>query len=718
LSEVGPLVEGLAVEDLLLDESRAPKPDPNNPPQLREIRLATVVGPWEDGEVPLDLGGFPGRLDRAGSMRMAKVLAQGKKGNRWAKPSDGELAELERVLVPGAVVRTSVRALAEGDTPVLLDLEFYPVLQGAVLVLESGQIRGMVGGSSNQDFNRALSAKRQLGSTWKPLVVHAALQLGWTPMDTLDNRRNVFPFEGSFYAPNPDHEPEPVVSLAWASVRSENLASIWLLHHLTDRLEDGHLLEVARLTGLAPGPGEGRQDYIRRIRDDLGVIATQERLQAGHFSRVRREVAADVVFSGVENVEQELRELASLHYGLGFTRERKRVDALPEGPEKVRRLVGLELEFLFLEGKAAACRADSYRLRRVPGGSDTLYCGKAPQGALPYLPDPDLPPGDFLVEGRLHVSTLVALREAIDRQKDPEDAYSLEALIHHPDFRVLLGVRYVATLARSLGVKSEIPPVLSLPLGAVDVSLKEMVGVYEGILTGQRWLFPGQGFDAGSVSGLRTSHEVEAGEDGHLLIQEVRDRHGNVLYRAAPAAEEAFSLREGALVEDMLANVVAHGTARRVSRSLAALSVGGKTGTTNGYRNAAFLGFVEGSKRYHLGVYVGYDDNRKMVRGNTRLAGSSGALPAWGSTILGLVELGVLSPQEREKRVPLVALPVNVFSGLPMAEGAAIVHIHAPTGQASRRFAPLGGEEAAPVQAPVTGLLEGSIWDEIAPVEQ
>jgi len=718
LTEVGPLVEGLAVESLLLDESWAPKPDPNNPPQLREIRLATVVGPWEKGGLSLDLGGFAGRLDRAGVQRMTKVLAQGEEGNRWAKPSADELAQLERVLVPGAVVRVSVRALAEEDTPILLDLEFYPELQGAVLVLESGQIRGMVGGSSNRDFNRALSAKRQLGSTWKPLVVHAALQLGWTPTDTLDNRRNVFPFEGMFYAPNPDHEPEPVVSLAWASVRSENLASIWLLHHLVDRLEDGHLLEVARLTGLAPGPGEGRQDYIRRIRDDLGVIATQERLDAGHFSRVRREVAADVVFSGVENVEQEIRELASLHYGMGFTRERKRLDAMPNGPEKTRRLSGLELEFLFLEDKAKACRADYYRLRRVPGGGDALYCGKAPQGALPYIPDPEGPPGDFLVEGRLHLSTLLALREAMDRQVDPEDAYALDALIHHPDFRVLLGVKYVAALATRLGVESKIPPVLSLPLGAVDVSLEEMVGVYEGFLTGERWLFPGQAFDAGSVSGLRTARPVDAGADGHLLIQEVRDRHGNVLYRAAPAVQEAFSPREGALVADMLSNVVSHGTARRVARSLEALSVGGKTGTTNGYRNAAFLGFAQGSKRYHLGTYVGYDDNRKMVRGNTRLAGSSGALPAWGSTVEGLVELGVLAPEKQADLVPLVALPVNVFSGMPMAEGAATVRIHAPTGEASRRFAPFEGEDDAPVRAPATGLLEGSIWDEIEPVEQ
>ena len=121
------------------------------------------------------------------------------------------------------------------------------------MVLERGRVRAMVGGSRNQDFNRAVAARRQLGSTWKPLLLSAALQLGWTPTDELDNRRAVFPFEGSFYAPNPDHEPDPFVSLGWSSVRSENLASVWLLFHLVDRLDD----EKIGSEGLAAWSGQG-----------------------------------------------------------------------------------------------------------------------------------------------------------------------------------------------------------------------------------------------------------------------------------------------------------------------------------------------------------------------------------------------------------------------------------------------------------------------------
>ena len=72
--------------------------------------------------------------------------------------------------------------------------------------------------------------------------------------------------------------------------------------------------------------------------------------------------------------------------------------------------------------------------------------------------------------------------------------------------------------------------------------------------------------------------------------------------------------------------------------------------TTNGFRNAAFCGWIPqagelGWSWHHpltLSVYVGYDDNRPMARGRTRLAGASGALPAWINTARGLAESGRL----------------------------------------------------------------------------
>ncbi|MEZ4234869.1 MAG: hypothetical protein R3F59_01615 [Myxococcota bacterium] len=111
------------------------------------------------------------------------------------------------------MVLVSVKDVQSGLA--LCDLEVRPTLQGAVTVLQNGEIRAMVGGNDNRNFNRA-TALRQFGSTWKPLVYHAAMKLGWAPDDVIDNTRNVFPFSTTFYYPRPDHHPADRVSIAWA----------------------------------------------------------------------------------------------------------------------------------------------------------------------------------------------------------------------------------------------------------------------------------------------------------------------------------------------------------------------------------------------------------------------------------------------------------------------------------------------------------------------
>jgi len=120
--------------------------------------------------------------------------------------------------------------------------------------------------------------------------------------------------------------------------------------------------------------------------------------------------------------------------------------------------------------------------------------------------------------------------------------------------------------------------------------------------------------------------------------------------------------------------------------------VGGKTGTTNDFRNAAFLGFApvwqdEGygvADGYALGVYVGYDDNRPLTQRSIRLAGSSGALPAWVGTLVGFEEGGLLGTPESQEgvevedvwalEVPAGITPVEVSlrTGLPMDEPGAL----------------------------------------------
>ena len=78
-----------------------------------------------------------------------------------------------------------------------LFLEQEPEVEGAVVVLESatGAVRAMVGGWSFQrsKFNRATQAMRQVGSAFKPFVLGAALEMGFTPADTLFDAPTHFP---------------------------------------------------------------------------------------------------------------------------------------------------------------------------------------------------------------------------------------------------------------------------------------------------------------------------------------------------------------------------------------------------------------------------------------------------------------------------------------------------------------------------------------------
>jgi membrane carboxypeptidase/penicillin-binding protein len=103
------------------------------------------------------------------------------------------------------------------------------------------------------------------------------------------------------------------------------------------------------------------------------------------------------------------------------------------------------------------------------------------------------------------------------------------------------------------------------------------------------------------------------------------------------------------------------GTGQRVGRELAFERDGvripvpayGKTGTTNDYRNAAFLGYIaapadggfDPAAGYAIGVYTGFDDNRPMTRAGIRGTGATMALPAWLDIAKGIVKIGRYADQ-------------------------------------------------------------------------
>ena len=388
----------------------------------------------------------------------------------------------------------------EGETGLMLSR--LPELEGGIIVLKEGMVRAMVGGFFDRFFNRAVDAKRQLGSIFKPIVYTAALQLKWNDLDELINKRDLFRFESTTYVPKPDHEPKAEkVSMAWAGIKSENLATVWLLYHLMDRLNMGEFRRVVELLGLQRGENETYLDYVARIRDHDGVLVDRDALMEAAFEEAKGESEADLIFSGYEKALDYFRRL---HFSIDPT-------ALDTDDPEERQLYHLNfqrLQFLNFEMKraleqirdAAALAAEGGDME--PGftiGPDlTRFHLSIEGGAGPRIIYAD--PQDLSPESSLVPMTLEWLKEnpgrlvpeeiwidgllpskVIDilqaRMKNTYERlvrykkYDPEVLYHIRDFRTLVSLHYVTRLARIMGVATELDPVLSFPLGAAPASI-------------------------------------------------------------------------------------------------------------------------------------------------------------------------------------------------------------------------------------------------------
>jgi membrane carboxypeptidase/penicillin-binding protein len=145
----------------------------------------------------------------------------------------------------------------------------------------------------------------------------------------------------------------------------------------------------------------------------------------------------------------------------------------------------------------------------------------------------------------------------------------------------------------------DVPSVPSLALGAGDVTLMSMTAAYGA--------FANQG-----LLPVPT------------LIRRVETRSGEVLYEHTPLPQRVITTSTAFLMTNMLADVIDSGTAWPARRVGFTLPAAGKTGTTNDYRDAWFIGFTP-----HLvsGVWIGYDQPRTIMAGGYA---AELAVPLWG----------------------------------------------------------------------------------------
>ncbi|GAB4338416.1 MAG: hypothetical protein Kow0089_10350 [Desulfobulbaceae bacterium] len=652
-----------------------------------------------------------GIIDHAGLKKALTALVRFER-QRWSEPGPGDMDLLLERLRQGDRVYVRVRETG-GDGPVLLELEKYPLLQGAALVLQEGAVRALAGGMENRFYNRAVNARRLMGSTFKPLLFTAALQLGWSPLDMLSNRRNVFVYQDMPYFPRPDHHsPHEKVSMSWAGVQSENLAAIWLLYHLTDHLTPPRLQEVAAYLGLAPdanGTTSGSGYFRELIRDRYGIVVNREILEQAAYDKAVRQLEADFLFEG--RVE-EYGILDELPYGLHFDRYSEEIRQELAGEEEIPRNRKDELElrldilsrsYLGLKPSLEALRQNrmyyqveassdgaldplaildsaSGNLRPVgmfwrdgdgrivfslEGGSPgwTLISERRLRDELLKMDGSsrDAFFGDVLVEGVVSMNALdqVEAQMSVARERlFAADPYSMEVLSEVRDYRVLVGLWYLIRLAGEMGVGSPLEPVLSFPLGSNVVTLLDAVRMFETMVTGERFFNYTEHFPAASFD--------ETFSQGLAVIERIETAGGEIIYSRQHGSKRVLAPETALAVADILRNTVRHGTGRYAHRHVRLrsrdperqsllerldqpLPLLGKTGTANEFRNSAFIGYVPLLRKddavmqlpggYSVGVYVGFDDNRPMKRGTTRITGAGGALPTWSAIAQNLVNL-------------------------------------------------------------------------------
>jgi penicillin-binding protein 1A len=159
-----------------------------------------------------------------------------------------------------------------------------------------------------------------------------------------------------------------------------------------------------------------------------------------------------------------------------------------------------------------------------------------------------------------------------------------------------IGIRTVEDYAHKFGITSPLPLYLPVALGAAEVTLSEQTFAYS--------VFPNDG--------VRVVPRI---------ITKVTDFDGHVLEENHPEVKDVISARTARLMTSMLQEVVQHGTA--VAASKMKFPIAGKTGTTNDFTDAWFVGFAPSIT---AGIWVGYDEKKSLGAKET---GARAALPIW-----------------------------------------------------------------------------------------
>jgi 1A family penicillin-binding protein len=159
-----------------------------------------------------------------------------------------------------------------------------------------------------------------------------------------------------------------------------------------------------------------------------------------------------------------------------------------------------------------------------------------------------------------------------------------------------VGTKRILQMAEKLGIRSPLADNLSIALGTSGVSLLEITSAYGALAQGGLYVAPS-------------------------ALQAVMTPEGDPAWHHTPVRHQAVSPQAAYVMTSLLKGVVERGTAAKAKAMGLRGTVAGKTGTTDGYRDAWFVGYTPDVV---VGVWVGFDDEEAL-----HLTGAQAALPMW-----------------------------------------------------------------------------------------
>ncbi len=348
-----------------------------------------------------------------------------------------------------------------------------------------------------------------------------------------------------------------------------------------------------------------RDQYERALREPLPSSPHYRKYEAPYFVEVLRQqlehkYGNEIYTSGYK-----------VHSTIDSSMQHIAEEALERGVKNVEKRVkpGIQASLIAVDMRTGHIKAmvggfdfwqnqfnRSTQALRQPGSAfkPFVYCTALEDGMTPEDVVADAPisfrgarPGQMWspknYDGKYHGT--VTLKTAL--------AKSLNAATVRLAGRV--GVDNIIDTAKKLGIRSELQPYLPIALGASDVTLMEMVGAYCAFATGKKISL--------------------------IPYDRIENRDGIVIDELYPHFDDVLSEETVEELKVLLGAVVNEGTgvkAKELGRT-----VYGKTGTTNDFTDAWFIGFDDSLA---VGVWVGRDNHKPIGNKET---GAQAALPIW-----------------------------------------------------------------------------------------